>query len=126
MRRQGACPDVCPARFFIPISIFPYLACRPMFGQSDSDDTSRSAILAGIPLYLTTILIITYVTVDGHLLAFATHGECVRPWRSARLRYRFHPRAIPVLGASSPIPLANGPTLGFAIEMVFFFKKKKT
>jgi membrane associated rhomboid family serine protease len=86
-----------------------------MFGQSDSNDYQPLGYLGRIPLYVTTLLVITYVTVMvalalfqagdvpdfSHLLVFDS---------DAVLRHFQFWRFI-------TYPLLNGPSIWFAIEM---------
>ena len=90
-----------------------------MFGQSDSNDYQPLGYLGRIPLYVTTLLVIIYVTVMV-ALALLQAGDV--PYFAQFLRYE--PESVLrhfQFWRFFTYPLVNGPSILFAVEMWMLF-----
>jgi len=90
-----------------------------MFGQSDSNDYQPLGYLGRIPLYVTTLLVIIYVTVMV-ALALLQAGDV--PYFAQFLLYE--PDSVLrhfQFWRFFTYPLVNGPSIWFAIEMFLLF-----
>lgn len=91
-----------------------------MFGQSDSrDDYQPFGYLGRIPLYISTILVITYVAVMVALVLFkagnAPDVSNLLIYDSGAVRMRYE------VWRFVTYPLVNGPSIWFAVEMYLLF-----
>lgn len=125
---QKALPGATPARVFIcapfqSSGIFPHRAAagaQAMFGQYDSrEDYQPFGYVGRIPLYVTTLLVIAYVTATVTLALCRAGNMPDFSWflryDSDAVRWQYQ------VWRFFTYPLVNGPSIWFAIEMYLLY-----